>query len=401
MKNILIISAVYPPEPVVSAKLSKDLYQALKELGYGVKVLHPIPTRPNGFMFEKEIKHGTDEIVVESYTCPQSSLIGRFKESISFGRACSKYIKMHNMEIDVVYSVSWPIFASYYITKSAKKYRIPSVVHIQDVYPEALTNKLPSLLGKIVNGVLSPFDNYTFKHSRKLIAISDKMKNHLLQTRSVESDKIGVVINWQDEKDFINYQLNNPTSAPNDKFTMMYMGNIGPVAGVDLLIEAFVKLNNPQSRLVIAGSGSVKEMLKEQAAKTPEADIQFWDVPDGKVPEVQSKADVLLLPIKKGAALTSIPSKLPAYMFSAKPIIGSMDYDCDTAVAIRESGGGFVVEPENANLLRNKMEEVSMLDKQMLEEMGAKGQKYAMTQFSKTTNLKKFVEIILEVLNDK
>lgn len=401
MKNILIMSAVYPPEPVVSAKLSKDLYQALKELGYGVKVLHPIPTRPNGFMFEKEIKHGTDEIVVESYTCPQSSLIGRFKESISFGRACSKYIKMHNKEIDVVYSVSWPIFASYYITKSAKKYRIPSVVHIQDVYPEALTNKLPSLLGKIVNGVLSPFDNYTFKHSRKLIAISDQMKNHLLQTRSVESDKICVVINWQDEKDFINYQLNNPTSAPNDKFTMMYMGNIGPVAGVDLLIEAFVKLNNPQSRLVIAGSGSVKEMLKEQAAKTPEADIQFWDVPDGKVPEVQSKADVLLLPIKKGAALTSIPSKLPAYMFSAKPIIGSVDYDCDTAVAIRESGGGFVVEPENANLLRNKMEEVSMLDKQMLEEMGAKGQKYAMTQFSKTTNLKKFVEIILEVLNDK
>lgn len=47
-KYILIFSAVSPPEPIVSAKLSMDLYNALKGKGQEVKVLHSAPTRPYG-----------------------------------------------------------------------------------------------------------------------------------------------------------------------------------------------------------------------------------------------------------------------------------------------------------------------------------------------------------------
>lgn len=398
-KNILIISAVYPPEPVVSAKLSKDLYDALKDLGYGVQVIHPRPTRPNGFDFGDNIYCGPDEIVVESYTCPKSSLIGRFRESWSFGKACERYIKEHHENISVVYSVAWPIFAQNIIVKCAMKYDIPAVVHVQDVYPEALTNKLPVVVSKFVKSLLMPMDKYTVSHAQRVIAISEKMKKHLALSRQIDDWKIDVVINWQDEKKFLDYKENNADAEPNDKFTMMYMGNIGPVAGVDLLIDAFSSLNNPDIRLVIAGSGSMKDKLKEQAAKTPHVDIQFWDVPDGMVPEIQSKADLMLLPIKKGAALSSIPSKLPAYMFSAKPIIGSMDLGCDTADAIREADCGFIVEPENVGALKEIMAKAASLDKGLLNEMGAKGQKYALDHYSKSINLKKFVESVIDVIN--
>lgn len=397
-KNILIISAVYPPEPVVSAKLSKDLYDALKNLGYGVQVIHPRPTRPNGFDFGDNIYFGTDEITFHSYTCPKSSLMGRMRESWSFGKACFKYIKEHYTEISCIYANAWPMFSQNAIVKVAKKYGIPCIIHVQDVYPESLTNKMPNTIGKIVHALILPMDTYILRNCTKVVAISEKMKNYLAETRGIVMNKIAVIINWQNEKEFIDYQQQSHTDEAEHPFTFMYMGNIGPVAGVDLLINAFMQAKLENARLVIAGSGSMKESLMVKATGCKE--IEFWDVPNGKVPEIQSKADCMLLPIKKGAASSSIPSKLPAYMFSAKPIIGSIDADSDTADAISQAECGWVIEPENVQLLAGKMKTVAALDAACMKEYGENALKYGLEHFSKKKNLEKLTKVIIECIKD-
>ena len=159
-KHYLIISCVYPPEPVVSSRLSSDLYHSFKESDREVRVLHPRPTRPNGFNFAGSNSIGKDEIVADSYTCPQSSLVGRTKESISFGKYCAHYIKEHHNEIALIYANTWPMGSQYHIVKAAKKYRIPIAMHIQDVYPESLTNKMPSLIGGVLRTILLRYGNY-------------------------------------------------------------------------------------------------------------------------------------------------------------------------------------------------------------------------------------------------
>ena len=394
MKNtIIVISAVFPPEPVVSAKLSMDLYEALKGKGLEVKVLHPAPTRPYGFKPELNSigMLGTDEITTMSYVCPQSSLIGRMRESWSFGKACKKYIKEHHSEIQCIYANAWPMFSQKAIVKTAKRYGIPCIIHVQDVYPESLTNKMSGVLGKAAKAMILPMDKYILRNCSKIVAISEKMKAYLSETRGVESNKIDFVINWQDESEFLAYN-----KVPEDRpFTFMYMGNIGPVAGVDLLIDAFTQAGLKNAKLVVAGSGSMKEKMQEKAAANQ--NIEFWDVPNGKVPEIQSKADCMLLPIKRGAASSSIPSKLPAYMFSAKPIIGCMDADSDTADAISQADCGWVIEPENAQLLAEKMKTVAALDAANLKEYGEKALKYGLEHFSKSENLRKLTDVIMSV----
>lgn len=396
MKYILIVSCVYPPEPVVSSRLSSDVYYALKERGLDVRVLHPKPTRPNGFIFGDKINLRTDEIVTNSFTCPQSSLFGRAKESVSFGKACSDYVNKHHDEITLVYANTWPMGSQYRLLKAAKKYGIPVAMHIQDVYPESLTNKMSSFVGDLLRILILPVDKFILKNCNKVIAISEKMKDYLVRTRGIEPEKCSVVINWQDEKEFLEYSKRTNVEESHDKFTFMYMGNIGPVAGVELLIDAFSMAKIDKSRLVIAGSGSMKSMLVEKAKSNPE--IEFWDVPNGKVPEIQSKADVMILPIKKGAASSSIPSKLPAYMFSAKPIIGCVDADSDTANAISEAECGWVIEPENAGKLASMMEVVISLDEACLKEKSDNAFSYGLSHFSKKENLDKLVKVIDEML---
>ncbi|MCB4234535.1 hypothetical protein LDL59_03830 [Kaistella anthropi] len=93
MKKILIISCVFPPEPVVSAQLSLDIAEALSK-NNDVTVISPRPTRPMDFKFdEKQSNYPFTHIVADSFTYPKSKIYGRMKESYSFGRWCEKYIK--------------------------------------------------------------------------------------------------------------------------------------------------------------------------------------------------------------------------------------------------------------------------------------------------------------------
>lgn len=393
MANIILISAVFTPEPVVSAKLSNDLAIELSKSN-NVTVLAPRPTRPYGFKFssDKQKSKNYKLINLSSFTCPESNIFGRLRESYSFGMECRKYIKSNHKDIDVIYMNSWPIFAQYITTKIARKKKIPLITHVQDVYPESLVNKVPKLSG-ILNMILLPLDKYTLRNSGYVIAISDKMKSYLSKTRNVESDKIRVVKNWQNETSFVEASLKEDIKRQ-DKFTFMYLGNIGPVAGVDLLIDAFVSSKLEKARLLIAGSGSKRKELEDKVKKLKVNNVKFIDVPNGKVPETQEMADVMLLPIKKGAASSSIPSKLPAYMFSKKPIIGSVDTDSDTAKVIIDSKCGWVIKPEDEKLLSLVMKETFEIDSKDLLNKGELGFNYALEYLSKKHNLPRVVEVI-------
>jgi len=397
MLNILLISAVFPPEPVVSAALSKDIATKLAK-EHKVTVLCPNPTRPHGFVFEKAIDPlGYKVVRLNSHTCSESKIFSRFRESYSFGKHCFKYIEDNHQNIDVIYANTWPLLAQYFTVKTARHYKIPITIHVQDIYPESLSNKLP-ILNQLLTLILLPIDKYVLGYATKVIAISNKMKNYLVKTRKIKSEKIEVVKNWQDEQAFMDYELSmERVQRENILFTFMYLGNIGPVAGVDLLIDAFTRANINDSRLIIAGAGSVKKGLQEKVEMEKQANIEFWPVPDGKVPEIQAQADIMILPIKKGAATSSIPSKLPAYMFSKKPIIACVDLDSDTARAIKETGCGWILPPEDVTSLSEMMQKVVTLSKQDLKEAGENGFNYAIENLSKKKNLEKVIECISNI----
>jgi len=397
LKNFLILSAVFPPEPVVSASISSALAETLSQEGEDVEVLCPQPTRPQNFRYEENeiIETGYMITRVNSFTYPASGFIGRMRESYSFGKYCAAHIAVNHTKIKGVYANTWPLLAQYLTVRVARKHQIPVVLHIQDMYPEAILGKLPFFRGA-VRALLLPLDQYILKRATHVVAISERMKMHLVKTRKIDAAKVSVVCNWQDESDFIqDVKIGKETESA---FTFMYLGNIGPVAGLETVIEAFVQAGFNDSRLVIAGSGSMKNQLQEKANQHPKTLIEFWPVPAGKVSATQGKSDVMILPIKKGAALSSIPSKLPAYMFSSKPVLASVDHDSDTAQAVTESGCGWVVEPESVDELATMMRKVRETNQEELDLRGERGYEYAMEHFSKQRNLPRLVKIIEETI---
>jgi hypothetical protein len=175
------------------------------------------------------------------------------------------------------------------------------------------------------------------------------------------------------------------------------LGNIGPVAGVDLLIRAFHFATIPSAQLLIIGDGAALTACRQLVNRIGAENILFISDPSvAQVPKLQSMADVCLLPVKRGAAMSSIPSKLPAYLFSTKPVLATVDADSDTARAIKDAGCGWVGEPEDQVWLSGKMQEVALMDEGELRSIGEKGHSFGLANFSKTQGVSRLAQIISE-----
>lgn len=398
--NILIVSAVFPPEPVVSSILSYDIAEELVDMGNTVSVICPRPTRPFGYNINNDdpVSLKFQKITLLSITCPESRILGRFRESFSFGSHTYRFIKEHHKSIDVIYGNTWPLFAQFLLVKAARKYNIPVILHIQDIYPESIALKQNKIWKKIIMLLLVPFDRMTLKKCTRIVCISPAMKEHLVNSRQIDAEKIYVVRNWQHDDKFL--EVASTERSDNSDFVFMYLGSLTPSAGIDVLIHAFALVKLPKCKLIIAGEGSGKSEYLKLADLYKNEKIEFIPAPNDQVHNIQQIADVLLLPLKKGLAKTATPSKLTAYMYSGKPIIASVDKDSDTAESINEANCGMVIEPSDIDEMARAMKQLVNSDRTLLAEYGKNSLKYAIDNLSKKNNLKKIASIITESFND-
>ncbi len=401
-KKVLIISGVFPPEPVTSAQMNYDLAVKLAEK-YDVTVLTPKPSRPAGYDFSKckKAEGNFNQIILDSFVHPKSSLFGRFHESYSFGIMSSEYIKKYHSTIDFVYNDGWQFVSLYQVAKACVKYDIPYIVPIQDIYPESVLTKLPnnSLLQGLFKEIMAPYDRYYISKAAKVRTISNGMAKYLSETRKIPLDNFLVVANWQDDLSFLNYKSTEKRDDNRIKF--MFAGNNSAQANVDLIINAFIDAHLENAELYVMGGGNANEYCMSIAKERGAKNVFFGPIPDGKVPEVQSKADVMVLALKNGTGKLGIPSKLVAYMLSGKPVIASVELDSDTAEIIRTSECGTVVQPDNPRVLVESFKKYSEMIKDAIIEQGVNSGLYAKKFLSKESNLQKVVDAIEEIINFK
>lgn len=409
-QNIAIITAIYPPEPQVSARMSFDLANHLAGEGHCITVVCPQPSRPLGADYSQyksadkpvvTCENGITIVRLHSFAAPRSSLLSRMRESFSFGREAVKYLAAEQKKPGVLYVNSWPLFAQALITLFAKKNAIPIVLQIMDIYPEALTGKLPVFLRPVIHAPLRLLDAWIARTATTVVVISDNMRQTYTENRQLPVESVVTIPTWQDETVFENVppraECCNRYGISPHPFTFLFLGNIGPVAGVDLLLYAFAEADIPDSQLVVVGDGSAKSGCMTRAQQLNLSRVHFISDPDvANVPMLQNMAHVCMLPMKRGAGMSSIPSKLPSYLFSAKPVIATVDPDSDTARFVRQAECGWAGEAEDSGWLVNTMKEVNLMSMEQLEAIGRRGKEFGMAHFSKSTGVVRLADTIIQ-----
>ena len=403
MKHILIITANFPPEPVTSAIMNCDLAEALS-VRYRLTVLAPRPSRPKEMDFtHAERPSGRYRLITQdSYVHPESQMAGRFRESYSFGRCSAEYIRKHHEEIDFVYNDGWQFVGLYLVARACVRYGIPYLVPIQDIYPESLLTKLPRvpLLRPLARALMAPFDRYYIRHAACVRTISPAMARYLAQTRGVEEKRFLVVANWQDETGFDAV----PDEAKDDGRTtvrFMFAGNNSRRANVAMIINAFLDAGLHNAELYIMGGGNERENCELLARRRGASNVTFGSIPDGMVPEVQRRADVMVLALKHGTGTLCIPSKLVAYMLSGKAVLASVEEGSDTSRILREAQCGVVTPEDDRASLTEAFRRLAATSREELCLMGKRSRHYAEQHLTRRANLTRVVQTIEQLLIHK
>jgi glycosyltransferase involved in cell wall biosynthesis len=408
--SVVVVCAVYPPEPVVSAQMAQDLAVHLAEAHAArVTVLCPFPSRPIGVVhggFEDRstplvAQEGPVTVVrLPSHSDARSRFVGRLRESFSFGWHVEKHLSASSSRPDVVYANTWPVASQALIARYCRRYRVPLVWHIKDLYPEAWLTRLPASLRSLFRLPLITLDQWLVRQAAHTVVLSESVRDAYLESRGANPESVTTILDWTDESKF-GGRIGRQAACSRyglspEPFTFLYLGNIGVAAGVEMLIEAFHGTTPAPLRLVIVGDGASKARCQALVATLGETRVHF--VSDADVANTHALleiGDVCLLPLKRGAGGSSIPSKLMAYLLSSKPVLANLDADCDTARCIRAADCGWTGPPEDANWLTGQMMRVAKLPAADLQVLGSRGRSFGLKMFSKGMGVCRLADIIL------
>ena len=411
--HVLLVSCAFPPEPVVSSQTSAHIAQKLVANGHTVTVLTSYPSKPAGKLYpgysrrlidRKRTPGGYELIRCFSTLSSRSRLINRFTENISFGLT-SSVAALFVWRPDVIYANSWPLFATGMLFIVAKMRRIPIVISVQDVYPESLVSQGRAVAKNLFMNCLRWWDGVIARGCRTLIVISKRFADFYRYERRVPAERIHIVPNWgddsvgnMDEEQISKFGISK--GIPPNARVFAYGGNIGVAAGVETLVQAALKLQTTSVfRLLIAGAGSQLHACQELARDHDDGRVIFhspWKTEETGL--VLGLAEVLLLPTRGQQASVSVPSKLISYWMAGQPVIAMAWPRSDLADFIEESGGGWLVEPDRADLLAAKIQEVLGLSRAELRQRGEAGRDFAARNLTRKICLPRVVSILEQVV---
>ncbi len=410
--HIILVSSIYPPEPVVSGLTSAQIAEALQEKGHNVTVITAFPNRPDGHLYDgysrrlysrQRLPNGIHLIRCFSALSAESRMLSRLRENISFGFT-SSLAALAASRPDVIYANTWPIFAANMVCSVARLRRIPIVVSVQDVYPDSLVAQ-----GRIrTNGRLARWmrrmDRRMARQAAALVVPTPSFARTYQAERGVDRERIHHVPNWQSGQFVVpddgagvdcRKRLNIPASAT----VVLYGGNIGVAAGVENLIKSFQFLaDQPDLYLVIAGAGNQLQACRRLAQDMQHPRILFYTPwPVAETSALLSAADILALPTQGGQSLASIPSKLITYMLAKRPIVALALPESDLAIIIDQSQCGWWLPPDQPESLAKLIRATLNLPPEELNRRGQAGRGFALANLTRDVCLPQIVQLLEHV----
>jgi colanic acid biosynthesis glycosyl transferase WcaI len=128
---------------------------------------------------------------------------------------------------------------------------------------------------------------------------------------------------------------------------VMYAGNVGLSQSLELILTAAEKLTHREDIIfVVNGGGSARPDLERRAAGM--TNVRFADYqPKERLPEVLATGDVHVVPLKRGLARSSVPSKTYSILAAGRPLVASVDLGTEVARVVERAGAGVAVAPED------------------------------------------------------
>jgi colanic acid biosynthesis glycosyl transferase WcaI len=247
---------------------------------------------------------------------------------------------------DGVLAVSPPLTLGLTGWAIAAARRAPLVFNVQDVFPDVAV-ALGMLTNERLISAARRLERFCYARADAVTVLSEDLKQNVAS----KTDRTVRVI-----PNFVDTEVVRPAERENEyrkefglegKTVVMYAGNIGLSQSLDLVLEAASTLSyEPDLVFVINGDGAARPALESKARGM--SNVRFIDMqPFEKVSEVYNAADIQLVPLKRGLARSSVPSKTYSILAVGRPLVASVDEGSEIERVLERSGAGIAVPPED------------------------------------------------------
>lgn len=382
--KILAFSAYYTPEIAASMYLTEDIYKGIVDAGNTLDVFVPMPTRGIDETTRQQYKNKKIEKKYDGrFTIHRFSMYGEGKNNFLralrylFINVVSIHKGLHS-KADVIFVQSTPPTQGMMAGIVGSLKHIPVVYNLQDIFPDSLVNTGMTSEGSLIWKIGRKVENYSYRHAKKIILISEGFKKNIL-AKGVPEEKIVVIPNWADtsgvypveRKD--NVLIKRYNLDP-DKFYIVYSGNVGLTQNMDLLLEVAKELKDELQNLsfVIIGDGADKERVQNRVIDEKIKNVIMLPFqPYEDIAHVFSLGDVGLIISKPGVGNNSVPSKTWSIMAAGKPVLASFDEDSELCKMIERIGCGRLASAGNKDKLKDEIRALINRDNRELGKIGA------------------------------
>ena len=399
-KRILIYTNHFFPEQF---KIN-EIVDWLSEKEYHIRVITGLPNYPSGKVYKgysvfnrKASPTNKDIIVNRLLLIPRGSgsTLMLSMNYLSYFISClifTIYILIFKKKYDFIFvHHTSPIFIAVHPMIYSTFCRTRKFLWDLDLWPETLnamgiikSKKVFKIIEFFVKRIYSTYDG---------ILIGSKGFKEIVENR-FEKDVI-YFPNWA-EKSIQANKKNNMLefNFPEDKFLVMYTGNIGKAQNFEALITT-IKILEDHIHWVFIGGGRYKKQFIDLLDKEKiMSKVSFLNqVVIDQIPSYASKASCLFLSLRDREIFSkTVPAKLQSYMALQKPIIAVLKGD--GAEIIKDSNCGFVEENYNYNNLSKMIQKMSKMSEEELINLGKNGRLYYENHFSIEKRKKQLYNLI-------
>jgi colanic acid biosynthesis glycosyl transferase WcaI len=257
---------------------------------------------------------------------------------------------------DGVLAMSPPLTLGLAGAAVARLRRAPFVFNIQDVFPDAAV-ETGALTNRQVIAAATRLERWSYQAADAVTVLSDDLRDNLVAKlagrRRGDPGKVRVIPNFVDTTHIRPGPVDGPYRRELGlvgKTVVMYAGNVGFSQSLDLVVEAARRFADarPDVVFLVNGGGSGRSTLEAAAAGLP--NVRFGDFqPAERLPDVLATGDVHLVPLKKGLAKASVPSKLYSILAAGRPVLAAIDEGTEVARTVQAAGAGVAVPPDDAD----------------------------------------------------
>lgn len=381
------------------------LSEFLTEKGYKVDLI------TTSFQHWAKAQRDMDKVVKSEYSfnlrfIPEPG----YKKNIEVRRIWSHSIAARNLkkmlaedgDYDLIYCEIPPNDVALAAARYAQEHKIPFVVDVNDLWPEAMHMVLDIPI--ISNILFSPLlwdAEKVYRLCTGVIGTSDEYRDRPFKRKKRNIPKRTVYVG--NELTVFDQGVEQYTPEIEKKpgeFWVTYAGTIGTSYDIKTMIlaaDVLKKRGYSDIHIKILGGGPLKEELEELSKKL-KGNVEFVGyVPYEKMAAYLKKSDILVNSFVKKAP-QSIVTKIGDYLAAGKPMINTCS-SLEFRNKVNRDGFGINIEAEDKKILADAIIELYK-DKEKCKEMGKRARKIAEEQFDRPNSYNAIVDLIEELISD-